>query len=192
MSIHYPYRRILRRETHSPRSVVAITAAVIVIILCAYVGTEVILAMVGHRALLASPQDMLTALGDLGTAPIGLPIIIGILLVVLGLLLIVAAVTPGRRARHRLTSSRAAVVVDDEVIASSLARSAAHAGNIDPDTVVVSVSSRRATVHVTPTSGVPLREEEISRAVAEQLAGLGLDPPIHSEVRVALHGRVGS
>jgi hypothetical protein len=192
MSTTFPYGRILRRETHSPRSALAIAVAVAVIVLCAYAGTEILLAMLNRRALLAAPQDMLTALARLGTAAIALPVAIGIVLMVLGVLLIIGALTPGRRARHQLAAERAAVVVDNEVIASALARHAAHAGNADPDNTVVSVSTRQAIVRVTPTSGTPVRREAVAEAVREQLAAFELIPPIRPSVVIASGGRVGA
>jgi hypothetical protein len=186
------YRRILRRELHSPRSVLAITVSVVVILLCAYVGAEIILAMLGYRALLTAPLDMLTALGALGSTPAGMPITVGIVLMMVGIVLLIPALTPGRRARHQLAASRAAVVVDDEVIASALARHAAHAGNAHPDNAIVSISARRAIVRLTPTSGVPVRREAVSDAVQEQLAAFELTPSLRPSILVASTGKVGT
>lgn len=195
MSTAYPYRRVLRRETHSPRAVLAITVAVVVILLCAYLGAEIILAMLNQPALLAAPEDMLIALSTLGTSSVAIPITLGIALMVLGLLLLIAALTPGRRARHQLAASRAAVVVDDEVIASALARHAAYAayaGNTNPDNVIVSISARHATVRLTPTSGTPVQRDAVSDAVQKQLTAFQLHPPIRSSVVIASRGKVGA
>lgn len=192
MSTPYSYRRVLRRETHSPRSVLAITVSVVVILLCAYVGTEIVLAMLNRGALLAAPQDMLATLSMLGTTPPESPITVGIILMILGLLLLIAALTPGRRARHQLAASHAAVVVDNEVIASALARHAAHAGNTNPDNAIVSVSARHATVRLTPTSGIPVQRDAVSDAVQEQLTAFQLNPPIRSSVVIASSGKVGT
>jgi len=188
----YSYRRILRRETHSSRAVPAITVAVAVILLCAYAGTEIVLMMLNRRALLAAPQDMLTTLGTLGSAPVAAPVTIGILLMLAGILLLIGALTPGRRARHQIPSGRAAVVVDNEVIASALARQAAHAGNANPDNTVVSVSAHRAIVHLTPTSGTPVQSDAIKEAVQQQLAAFELYPPVRASVVIAAAGKVGS
>lgn len=192
MSSPYSYRRVLRRETHSPRSVLAITVSVVLIVLCAYLGIEIIFAILNRGALLAAPTEMLTALSALGTTPVAIPITVGIVLAILGLLLLIAALTPGRRARHQLAASRAAVVVDDEVTASALARHAAHAGNTDPDNVIVSVSARRVTVRLTPTSGIPAQRDAVSAAVQEQLTAFQLNPPIRAAVEIASRGRVGA
>lgn len=186
------YRRILRRELNSPRSVLAITVAVVVILLCTYLGTEIVLMMLGQRALLAAPQDMLTVLGTLGSVPVGSPIVMGVVLMIVGLLLLIGALTPGRRARHKLAADRAAVVVDDEVIASALARHAAHAGNAHPDNTVVTVSRRRAIVRITPTSGIPVRRDQVSEAIQEQLAAYDVTPNLRPSIVVASTGKVGT
>lgn len=188
----YSYRRILRRETHSPRAVLAIAVAVAVVLLCLYAGAEIILAMLNHRALLAAPQDMLTALSALGSTPIAVLLTIGVLLMILGLLLLIGALAPGRRARHQIPSTRAAVVVDNEVIASALARHAAHAGNVNPDNTVVSVSARHAIVHLTPTSGTPVLRDAAEHAVREQLDAFTLSPPVRPSVVIAATGKVGT
>ncbi len=186
------HRRILRRELHSPRSVLAITVAVVLILLCIYVGVEIVLMMLGQPALLATPQEMLTVLGTLGSAPAEVPIMVGLALMILGILLLIAGLTPGRRARHELAASRAAAVVDDEVIASGLARHAAHAGNAHPNNTVVSVSKRRAVVRLTPTSGIPVRRDAVSETVQEQLAELELTPSLRSSIVIAPTGKVGT
>jgi len=188
----YSYRRILRRETHSSRAVLAIAVAVAVILLCLYSGAEIILMMLGQRALLAAPQDMLTSLSTLASTPIAVPVTTGILLMVVAILLLIGAFTPGRRARHQIPSTRAAVVVDNEVIASALARNAARAGNTHPDNTVVSVSARHAIVHLTPTSGTPARRDAIEDAVQEQLAAYELYPPVRASVVINAQGKVGA
>lgn len=188
----YSYRRILRREMHSPRSVLAIAVAVAVILICLYFGAEIILMMLNRRALLASPQTMLSTLSTLGSAPTAVPLTIGVLLMLIGILLLIGALTPGRRARHQLPSNRAAVVVDNEVIASALARRAAHVGNANPDNTVVSVSAHHATVHLTPTSGTPVQSEAVKDAVQEQLLELELYPPVRASIVIAAAGKVGA
>ncbi|HEY9466381.1 MAG TPA: DUF6286 domain-containing protein [Vicinamibacterales bacterium] len=162
------------------------------IVLCAYVGTEIILSMLNQRALLAAPQDMLATLGALGSAPVALPIGIGVILMIIGLLLLIAALTPGRRARHQLAASRAAVVADNEVIASALARHAARAANLNPDNTLVSVSARRAIVRLTPTSGTPVQRDAVADAVREQLAAFELATPVRFSVVITPSGKVGA
>lgn len=192
MSTPYSYRRVLRREMHSPRSVLAIAVSVVVIVLCTYLGTEIILSIFIQPALLASPQGMLSSLATLGSTRAGLPIAIGVILMIIGLLLVIAALKPGRRARHQLAASRAAVVADDEVIASALARHAAHAANANPDNTVVSVSARQAVIRLTPTSGTPVHRDAVANAVETQLQSFELTAPLRCSVVIASSGKVGA
>jgi hypothetical protein len=103
----------------------------------------------------------------------------------------VAAIGPGRRARHELLMDRP-VVVDNEVIASALARRAATVARVDPDNCTVSVSHRRAIVHVTPTSGQPIDRDAVLAAVTEQVESLELRPPVTARLVVAEQARVGA
>lgn len=185
------HQRILRRELHSPRSVLAIIVSVVVVLVCLYLGTEIVLMMLGHRALLLSPQQMLTEVSTLGSAPMGSLTSVGLVLAILGIALLIPALTPGRRARHQLPAARAAVVVDDEVIASALARHAAHAGDAHPDNTVVSVSKHHVKVHLTPTSGISVRPEAVSAAVQQQLEVFDVTPSLDSSIVVAATGKVG-
>lgn len=186
------YARILRRETHSPRSLLAITLAIILIIVFAWIGTEIVISLLGLPALLVAPVDMLTSTVGLIDAPAEIVATAGIVVAVIGLILIITALAPGRRARHVLDTDRAATVVDNEVIASALARHASYAGNVDPDNATVSVSHRRAVVHLTPTSGVPVNRDHVTEAVTEQLESYGLRPAVRARVQIAERAKVGA
>lgn len=186
------YRRISRRETHSSRSALAITVAVVVVLACAYAGVEIVLEMLGQPPLLAAPADMASALVTAPTLTAVWLIVGGVIAAVLGLLLIIAAVRASRRARHLLGSERTAVVVDDAVIASALARHASFAADVDPDNTVVTVGRRSATVRVTPSSGVPVVREAVQTAVDDQLARYQVRPQVRARVRVDEHGKVGA
>lgn len=186
------YARIIRRETHSPRSLLAITLAILLIILIAWTGTEIVRTLWGLPALLVAPADMFASTLGLIDAPAGAVVTAGIIGAVIGLILIIASLSPGRRARHVLDTERAATVVDNEVIASALARHAAHAGNLDPDNATVSVSHRHAEVHLTPTSGVPVDREQVTEAVTEQLQSYGLRPTVHARVQIEEKAKVGA
>ncbi|CAD6008911.1 DUF6286 domain-containing protein [Agreia sp. COWG] len=192
MSTSSTYARITRRETHSPRSLLAIVLAVILIVVFAWVGTEIVFALLGLPALLVAPKDMFTSALGLVDAPAGIVVAAGIVAAVVGLILIIAALSPGRRARHVLATDRAAIVVDNEVIASALARHASYAGNVDPDNASVSVSHRRATVFLTPASGTPVDRDEVSKAVTRQLDSYGLKPGVRATVRIAEKAQVGA
>ncbi|WP_111718880.1 DUF6286 domain-containing protein [Homoserinimonas sp. OAct 916] len=186
------HARITRRETHSPRSLLAIILAVILIIVFSWIGTEIVLALLGLRALLVAPVDMFTSAVNVVAEPTGAVAVVGIVVAVVGLILVVAAVSPGRRARHVLVTERAATVVDNEVIASALARHAAYAANVDPDSTTVSVSRRHAVVHLTPTSGVPVDRYEVADVAAKQLESYGLRRPVLARVQIDERGRVGA
>lgn len=178
------YTRIARRETHSPRSVLAIILAIMLILAAAYAITEIILAMLSKPALLVAPKDASQSLVDASTLPMGALIAAGIVLLVVGLILIVIALTAGRRARHVITTDRVVTVVDNEVIASALARHASYAGGTSPDNTRVSVSHRRAIVEVAAASGANAPSQAILDAVNEQLDLYGLKPGLKGKVNV--------
>lgn len=185
------YRRIVRRETHSPKSALAILVALVVAAAAVLAGIEAVLAMAGQRALLVAPVDAQRAITGLGSDQTALVIAGGAVLALIGLVLVIAGLTPSRRPRHTLPSERSAVVVDNEVIASSLAREASYAGNLDPDSTSVAVSHRRAVVTVRPTSGQAVDRDAVKSAVDARLASFELTPTVTSRVRVLADGKVG-
>ncbi|NYF12130.1 apolipoprotein N-acyltransferase [Pseudoclavibacter sp. JAI123] len=186
------YSRLSRRETHSPRSALAITLAVLLILVAAWIGTEIVLSLLALPALLVAPADMFTSALGVLEQPTQYVGIAGVVVAIIGLVLLIAGLAPGRRARHTLTSTRTATVADNAVIASALARHAAHAGNVSPDNVTVSVSHRRADVHLTPASGLPVDASAITAAVNQQLERYELKPRVTAKVRVAENGKVGA
>lgn len=186
------YRRITRRETHSPRSTLAIALAVIVILACLFAGTEIVLALASQPPLLATPRTVVDFLVDVPQYSATTVIAVGVLAAIVGLVLVIAAILPGRTARHVVATDRSAAIVDNEVIASALARHAALAGNVDPDSVRVSVSHREAVVRVTPVSGLPVDRASVIAAVDRQLHGYGLRRSIRSTVVVSQSGKVGA
>jgi len=193
MSTHNAlYGRITRRETHSPRSTLAIVLAVIVILACALASTEIVLALASQKPLVARPGAVADLLVNMPRYPPATVIAVGVLAAIVGLVLVIAALAPGRTARHVVATERTAAVVDNEVIASALARHAARAGNVDPDSVSVSVSHRQAVVRVTPVSGLPVDRASVISVVDRQLHEFGLRPRLNSKVIVAESGKVGS
>ncbi|PPG37965.1 DUF6286 domain-containing protein [Pseudoclavibacter sp. RFBA6] len=186
------YSRLSRRETHSPRSALAITLAVLLILVAAWIGTEIVLSLLALPALLVAPADMFSSALGVLEQPAQYVGIAGVVVAIIGLVLLIAGLAPGRRARHTLTSARTATVADNAVIASALARHAAHAGNVSPDNVTVSVSHRRADVHLTPASGLPVDAAAITAAVNQQLQQYELTPRVTAKVRVAENGKVGA
>jgi protein-S-isoprenylcysteine O-methyltransferase Ste14 len=185
-------RRIARRETHSSRSGLATVLAVLVILACAYAGTEVVLAMLGLSPLLAAPSDMGSALVAATTLPRAWLVVGGVVVALLGLAVIVAALRSSRRPRHVLDSDRTVVVVDDRVIASALARRAANAADVDPDATVVTVGRRSAQVRLTPLSGLPVDREAVVSAVDDEIARYDARPGLRSRITIERSGKVGA
>lgn len=180
---------INRRETRSPRSTLAITLAVLIIVASAYTVGEVLLQITGHAPILMSVGSAARELAALGqTSGAGA---IGAAISVLGVLVIVTALSPGRRAKHTLEHHHSAIV-DNAVIASALARHAARAGQIGADSVRVSVSHRNAEVRITPASGSSVDYAAVAEAVQEQIARYRLSPSIQAKVIVEDGGRVGA
>jgi len=186
------YRRIARRETHSSRSRLAIVLALALILVFAWIGTEIVLALLGAPALLVSPAALFAAAMAVPDASPGVLGTVGVVIALLGLLLVIAAIAPGRRPRHLLRTARTVTVVDDEVIASALARRAALVGGVAPDNATVTVSDRRAVVHLVPTSGLPVDRAAVAEDAASALDSYGLVRPVTARIVVAAKGRVGA
>lgn len=187
-----PYRRIVRRETHSPRSALAITIAAAGIGLLAWIGTESVLRMLGQAPLLSAPGDTASAVAGADSLPPGILTAGGVVTALIGLLLLITAFTPGRRAKHSFTTDRSAVVMDDEIIASSLARRAAHAARVSPDNARVTLSRRRASVVLRPSSGFAVDRDAVQQASDDELRHIAAVPAISPRVLVAADGKVGS
>jgi hypothetical protein len=186
------YKRIQRRETHSPRSDLAITLAVVLILALAYLVTEIVLAACGQKALLLAPVQMVSDIVHLYTVRTSILELSGGVLVIVGLVLVVAALSPGRRARHVQYTERAVVVIDNEVIASALVRVAADEAGVDPDNALGAVSRHRVLVRITPASGVPVDRTAVTAAVRERLDAWGLQPALKPRVVIEKIGRVGA
>ncbi|WEO76375.1 DUF6286 domain-containing protein [Cryobacterium sp. SO2] len=188
-----PYARIVRRETHSPRTVATIVLAGLIILACGYAGVELVLRMLGQPPLLVTPEaalDWVATLPDL--QPQAAITAGGVALALIGLLLMLHAILPGRTARHQMLDENRAVLVDNGVLASSLARRVETVARIPHGQAVVSVSHRQATVDVTPTSGIPVDESAIRAAVDDEIAAYNLKPGLRATVRINPTGAVGS
>jgi len=186
------YTRLMRRETHSPRAVVAIGLASTVIAGCLYCGTELVLELLDRPALLAAPTDVVRYVSQINRIAPAILLTAGVLLALAGIVLVLVAVLPGRRARHGSVSARTAVVVDDDVIAASLERAVATAARVAPGNVAVTVSRRNASVLLTPESGVIPNRFTAAKAIADALAYDALRPSIEPTVVVNPTGRVGA
>jgi len=188
-----PYDRIVRRETHSPRTVTAVVLASVIILACVHAGVELVLRMLALPPLLVSPDSALGWLAALPhLEPAGTVTAGGVLAAVLGLILMLHAILPGRTARHQMADGDRAVIVDNGVLASGIARRVEAVARVPRNQAVVTVSHRRATVDVTPTSGIPVDEDAIRAAVDDEIASYRLTPPVTPIVRINTTGVVGS
>lgn len=184
--------RIVRRETHSPRSTAAVTVAVLLAVVVAWVAAEAVLALLGQSPLVLAPREMLTALGALpGDAP-GALIAVAAVAALLGVALLALALLPGRRPRRPLHAKHAIVVADDVMLASALARTAARTAAVSADAVSVSLAPRSATVRITPVTGTRVDREAVRGAVAEEFAQAGPARSARVAVLVTPTGKVGS
>lgn len=187
--------RIIRRETHSTRAVVATAAAALVLGLAGYGLLEAGVHAIGQPAWLIDPR----AAGEqIVRLPAGVPkallAALGAVLAMLGMVFFLNGILPGRRARHvlRAPGTGPAVVVDDEVIASALARRARRAANVTPEQVTVVVSQRQVMVNVRPTSGIPVDQEAVLAAVQDELDQMALEPAPAAGINVASSGVIGA
>lgn len=185
--------RILRRETRASRAGASIAAAVLVIAFCVYALLETAVRAVGQPPWIVDPVGAAEWIIRL---PAGVtPLLLGVsgaVLAVVGLFFLLGAILPGRRARHVLPHGRAAVVVDDEVIAADLARRARLAANVAREQVMVIVSRKLVTVNMRPTSGVPLRRDDVAAAVRAELEAMALVPMPEVRINVAAAGVIGA
>lgn len=165
------YRRVLRRETHAPRTLPAVVVASVCLVL-------LIALIAGGIWWLVDPLFRETATAWFaGTADLArtqpAAITAGIVLVILALVLIVLAVTPGRRPRRARTTERTALLVDDGVIADSIADAVARRTGITRGQASVTVGRRIATVRITPTSGRAIDRAAAESAVSETVSSIG-------------------
>jgi hypothetical protein len=186
------YQRISRRELHSPRSVAAITLAVLTGVVCLWLMTEIVLHLLGRPGLVATPAEIAHTVAGAEAAPPALVGGIGVAAVVIGALLLFVALAPGRRSRHLLAIERGVTIVDSDVIASALARDAASAAGVAPGNARVTVTSREVTVHLTPTSGIPVNRTAALTAVQAHLHALGLRRVLRPRIVVGTGGKVGA
>lgn len=185
-------QRVLRRESHSGRSGMSVTAAVVVALVAVYALLELVLAGIGQPPWLSDPGDSARWLAELpGTISPALLGAAGVLLALLGLICLGHGVLPGRRARHVIADPRVAIVVDDEVMASALAKCARVAAGVTREQVMVVVSARNVQVFIRPTSGIPLSESNIKAAVETELATMALDPVPAVSIKLAESGVIG-
>lgn len=178
-------RRVVRRETHSPRTVAVFVAVIVLILALAYIGLEIVLYLAAQPALLAGPVAGWGWLVGLPTAqPAGLVIAGSVVLVVIGLIFIWLAVMPGRLSKHTLEAGGRAVVVDNGVIASALAQHLSEEIGIARENITVGVGHRSVDVTVRPGAGIPLDKNEVQAAAEAELGSYRLTRTVRTRVRI--------
>jgi membrane protein YdbS with pleckstrin-like domain len=178
------FRRIVRRETHSPRTVAMIIATVILILALVYIGTEIVLHLLAQPALWLGPAAAFAWIIGLPTAqPTWAVVAGGIVLAVIGLVFVFLALAPGRLPKHQMAWADRAIVVDNGVIASSLAQHLSDETGVAREDISVGVSHRRVDVTVTPGLGVPLDAERVREIVETEMATYQLTPSVKTRVR---------
>ncbi|SDQ30612.1 DNA/RNA endonuclease G [Microbacterium sp. cf332] len=178
-------RRVVRRETHSPRTVAMVVAVVLVILALIYVGTEIVLNLAGQPALLLGPAAAFGWLVGLPTeVPVGASVTVGAVIAVLGLILVVLAIAPGRLPKHELVVGESAVVADNGVIASAIAQRVSDETGLPRDQVRVGVGHRSVDVALTPAVGVPVDEERVRGVVGSELDSYRLPQKLRPSLRV--------
>ncbi|WZH38042.1 MAG: DUF6286 domain-containing protein [Microbacterium enclense] len=178
-------RTVVRRETHSPRTVAMLVVVVLLLLGLAYAAVEIILALFGRPPLLVAPGAALSAVVSAPTALLPVAFIVGGgVLALIGLLVLVLALKPGRLSRHEMAWGERAVVVDNGVVASALAQHLSNESGIARDDIVVGVAHRTVDVTVRPPVGIPVDEAQLRRIVDDEIATYKLSPAVRSHVRV--------
>ncbi|MFG6404083.1 DNA/RNA endonuclease G [Microbacterium sp. P04] len=178
-------QRVVRRETHSPRTAAMVVAVLLVALVLLYLGVEIVLGLLAQPALLIAPAD---ALGALGAAPTAQPsaavIAAGVVAVLIGLVLVVLALTPGRLPRHVMDLGDHAVVVDNGVVAACLAQRLSDEAGIARDRITVGVAHRVVDVRVTPDAGLTVDAAQLRAIADEEMAGYHLTPAVKTVVKI--------
>ena len=172
------YRRVLRRETHRARSVVAVIAAAALAALALAVAWLAIDGSTRHAAV--SSLDLLAQPVTAAT--------VATLAGILAAALILCAILPGRIRRRGLTRDRIAVLIDDRVIANAVVDAIARGYNIPASRIEALVERRRVVVRLTPTSGVAMDDEAVRNIAALALADAGV--PLSVDVSIAAKGAI--
>jgi hypothetical protein len=179
-------RRVVRRETHSPRTVATFVAVILLILALVFVGLEIVLSLLGQPTLLLGPA---AAAGWIVGVPATIPatplVGVSVAIALVGVVLVWLAVAPGRRPKHTMSLGDRAVVVDNGVIASALAQHLAEEIGVARTDVTVGVGHRSVDVVVRPGAGVPLDAREVRSAAEEALDAYRLTTSLRTRVRIA-------
>lgn len=182
---------LVRRETHSSRALISVILALLLIAGIGYLAAEGVLSALGRPPLLAAPQDLWEQ------APVALQeksrplvIIVGAVLGLFGLGLLAKAILPGSLSKHALRDERAAYVADDSVIASGISRLVREEAGLPQGTVSTAVSKRRSLSTITPSTGRPLDQGQMTQFTKDEVTSWNLQPRLKTTVKVAPEGRL--
>lgn len=178
-------RRLSRRETHSSRAGSAVVVALLLAVLLLAVGVGCVALLAAHPG--QTPPDRLS----LRPFDAARPALVGggVAAALVGVVLVVLGIAPGRLRRRRIASQRMVALVDDGVVADEVADRVCSVLALEPRQVRVLVTHRRATVTVTPISGMPLDTESAQALADETTRRLGV--PGGARLVVSDHGVVG-
>ncbi|MCC4908345.1 DUF6286 domain-containing protein [Microbacterium sp. cx-59] len=171
-------RRVLRRESHSPRTTAMVVSALIVVIVAGYLAVEAVLFLVGAAPLLIGPGALLQQAATLPEQGANTIVIaVAAVVAIIGAVLVFLALAPGRLAKHAMTAEgEAGVLVDNGVLASGLAHRISSEAGIDRDRLTVGVGHRSVDVTVRPDAGVPLPLDAVREIGERELAAYSLHP----------------
>lgn len=165
------YRRVLRRETHAPRTIPAVVVAAIgaLLLIALFAGGVWWLVDAAFREEAVRRLDGIAAPERQVAVSVG----VGVVLVILAIVLFALAVLPGRRARRARATERTLLLVDDGVLADSIAEAVARRSGVDRGRVSVTAGRRTVAVRIVPTSGVPVDRRQAESAVVDTLSAIG-------------------
>ncbi|MGI6879609.1 DUF6286 domain-containing protein [Microbacterium sp. gxy059] len=177
---------VVRRETHSPRTVMTVIVLVLVAAAAAYAGTEIVLHLLGAAPLLVAPGAALAwAAEALPASEPRAAVVAGAgAVAVIGAILLWFALAPGRRPRHALNASGHAVVVDNGVIASAVAERVRRELDLPRGAVIAGIGHRSADVTVRPEPGQVIDRESVRSIAENELDGYGASPRLKVRARV--------
>lgn len=177
--------RVVRRETHSPRTVAAVLVLAVVTAAAILVGIEIVLHLLGTGSMLLAPGAGLTWLAGLPTAAPRAAVVLGAVAIALaGLVLIWLALSPGRRSKHRLGASSRAVVVDNGVIASAIADRLRREFFLPAGGVTVGVGHRDVDVTVRPEAGQEIDAADVRSSAEAEIAASQPSPALRIRARI--------
>lgn len=179
------FRRVLRRESHSPRTVAMVVAGVLLIVALGYIAAEIVLDLLSRPALLLSPASAAEWIIGLPTAQPGWLVALGaLLLAVLGFVFVFLSLAPGRLPKHQMRCGERAVLVDNGVVAAALAQHISDETGISRDDITVGVAHRTVDVTLHPGIGVPVDQAPLKDLVMSELDRYQLIPSVKTRVRV--------